>query len=330
MRIALIGGSGFIGTRLTRLLLESGHEVRILDIARSQTYPNLWMEADVRDRESLLAGLSGCTVAVNLAAEHRDDVTPRSRYDEVNVGGARNVCAAAEDSGIKRMIFTSSVAVYGFAPPDTDESGQFQPFNDYGRTKMLAEVEYSNWQEREPDRSLVIVRPTVVFGEDNRGNVYNLLKQMAAGTFLMVGRGTNVKSMAYVENVAAFLEFNLTADPGIRVFNYIDKPDFDMNSLVALVRRSLGKSDTIGLRLPFWMGYLAGRALDVVASATGRKFPISGIRVKKFCMTTQFRSTRMEFVGFRAPTPLEEGLRKTIDYEFLSPKKRETPLFYSE
>jgi nucleoside-diphosphate-sugar epimerase len=56
------------------------------------------------------------------------------------------------------------------------------------------------------------------------------------GKFPMVGKGTNVKSMAYVENVAAFIEYNLNNQPGEQLFNYIDKPDFDMNTLVAEVR----------------------------------------------------------------------------------------------
>ena len=79
-------------------------------------------------------------------------------------------------------------------------------------------------------RSLVIVRPTVVFGEGNRGNVYNLLRQIASRRFLMFGDGRNKKSMAYVENVAAFIEYSLSFKKGVHIYNYIDKPDFDMNS----------------------------------------------------------------------------------------------------
>lgn len=51
---------------------------------------------------------------MNLAAEHRDDVRPISLYDEVNVGGAQNVCVAANELGIEHIILTSSVSIYGF------------------------------------------------------------------------------------------------------------------------------------------------------------------------------------------------------------------------
>lgn len=113
-----------------------------------------------------LESIGGSDVLINLAAVHRDDVRPLSLYDDVNVGGARSVCEAARKHNITKIIFTSSVAIYGFAAPDTDESGIVDYFNDYGRTKYLAECVYKEWQQEDPDnRSLIIVRPTVIFGE---------------------------------------------------------------------------------------------------------------------------------------------------------------------
>ena len=100
-----------------------------------------------------------------------------SLYDEVNVEGARNICAIAREKGIKTIVFTSTVAVYGFAPIGTNECGEIAPFNDYGRTKYEAEQVFKAWQAENPEkRTLIIIRPTVVFGEQNRGNVYNLLR----------------------------------------------------------------------------------------------------------------------------------------------------------
>ena len=110
-----------------------------------------------------------------MAAEYRDDVEPKSLYDEVNVDGAENVCKVCSKYGIKKIIFTSSVAVYGFAPLNTNETGEINYFNDYGRTKWFAEERYRDWLNSNQDNSLTIIRPTVVFGEQNRGNVYKSL-----------------------------------------------------------------------------------------------------------------------------------------------------------
>ena len=110
-----------------------------------------------------------------------------------------------DEKKIKKIIFTSTVAVYGFAKAGTDESGEIDPFNEYGRTKFEAEKIFLYWYHQ-GERSLIIVRPTVVFGDGNRGNVFNLFNQIANNKFLMIGDGQNKKSMAYVENVVAFLE----------------------------------------------------------------------------------------------------------------------------
>ena len=314
--IDLIGGSGFIGTRLAQRLRDRGEPCRLIDKVGSHRFPEHHQFADVRDLDSLRSSMSGGAV-VNLAAEHRDDVRPLSLYEDVNVQGARNVCQVASEKGVQTLVFTSTVALYGFAPPNTDENGAINPFNEYGRTKWEAEQVYREWYEADPaNRTLVILRPTVVFGEQNRGNVYNLLRQIASGRFVMVGSGQNVKSMAYVENIAAFLEYSLSFAPGCYVYNYVDKPDFDMNVLVATVREHLGTAKDGGFRLPYALGLGAGYAYDLAAWVTRRSFRVSSIRVRKFCATTQFATSIAE-TGFEAPVSLEEGLRRTVRHEFL-------------
>ena len=222
--LVVLGGSGFIGTRLGGLLRERGVPFSIGDIRESEAFGELWRRCDVCELDSLRELVKGAETIINLAAEHRDDVRPLSRYHEVNVEGAARVCEAAREAGVKRIIFTSSVAVYGFQPRPTDEQGPFAPFNEYGKTKLAAEAVYKAWAEEDASRSLVVVRPTVVFGEGNRGNVYNLLRQISTGKFMMVGSGGNKKSMAYVGNIAAFLAHCLTMGPGAHIYNYVDGP----------------------------------------------------------------------------------------------------------
>ena len=174
----------------------------------------------------------------------------------------------------------------------------------------------------------MIIRPTVVFGEQNRGNVYNLLRQIASGKFVMVGNGENRKSMAYVENVAAFIEYSMSFKPGVHIYNFIDKPDFTMNSLVANVNRILGRPEKIGFRLPFAVGYMIGKAFDLVAALTGKRFAISSIRVKKFCANSVY-NTAIDQTGFVPPVPLEQALAQTVRYEFMESNEHEG-VFYTE
>jgi nucleoside-diphosphate-sugar epimerase len=330
MAVYVTGGSGFIGTRFVRRLRDSlVKEVTILDKQRSATFPELSRLGDVRSLDDLRASMPDGAIVVHLAAEHRDDVRPLSLYDEVNVQGSINICEIAREKGVRVIVFTSSVAVYGFAPIGTTENGPINPFNDYGRTKYEAELIFRRWQEESPEsRTLVIIRPTVVFGERNRGNVYNLVKQIASGLFVMVGRGENHKSMAYVENVAAFIQFSMGFSHGVHVFNYVDKPDFTMKLLVDKVRVALGLAPTGWFRMPFSFAYSVGFFIDLIARITNKRFAISAIRVKKFCADSVY-GTAVAGSGFIPPVPLMQALERTVRYEFVESHDEE-PLFYGE
>lgn len=328
--INIIGGSGFIGTSLVRRLIPIERiGLKIIDKVPSVSFEDLYTNADVRSIEQLDTAISEGSLIVNLAAEHRDNVRPVSLYDEVNVGGAKNICNIARKKNVKTIIFTSSVAVYGFAVIGTDESGKIAPFNDYGHTKYKAEEVFRAWQLEAPEeRLLVIIRPTVVFGEQNRGNVFNLLRQIASGKFIMIGNGLNRKSMAYVENLAAFIEFSMGFKKGIHIYNFIDKPDFSMNELVFRVNQILGRNYSNKLRLPFSVGFIVGKVFDLIAALTGKNFSISSIRVKKFCANSVYNSA-IDETGFVAPVSLAAALDRTVRYEFMESHKREG-VFYSE
>ncbi|KAA0261226.1 NAD-dependent epimerase/dehydratase family protein [Hafnia alvei] len=315
-KIAIIGGSGFIGSRLASLFEVNNLPFIIIDIKESALFNDKYRYGDVTKPSTLEQGLHDCSIIINLAAEHKDNVSPISLYYDVNVQGAKNVCDAAEKLGIKHIVFTSSVAVYGFVEKETGEDGEFHPFNDYGKSKLEAEHVYDAWQAKDAERTLVTIRPTVVFGENNRGNVYNLFRQIASGKFLMIGAGNNQKSMAYVENIASFLKFATTFESGRHVFNYIDKPDFTMNELTDVICTALHRKKN-NIRIPYAVGIAGGYCLDILSKITGKEFPVSCIRVKKFCARTQFKSNSITAIGFKPPVTLEQGIANTVRHEFL-------------
>jgi GlcNAc-P-P-Und epimerase len=328
MTILIFGGSGFIGTRLCSNLSKAKKKFLIFDRNRSMTFPNKTIYLDVREGSNI-PDFSCQDIIVNLAAEHRDDVKPTSLYYETNVVGAENVCDIARRNNISKIIFTSSVAVYGFAKVGVDENGEINPFNHYGKTKYLAELVYKKWQLEDPNlRSLVIIRPTVVFGEKNRGNVFNLFKQVASGRFVMIGNGRNRKSMAYVENVASFIEFSMKSKPGIFIYNYIDKPDFSMQSLIELIETVLGKTRQFKLSIPYLLGLLIGYGFDFFALILRRKLTISSIRIKKFCSNSVYSSS-FESTGFTPPVSMSTAIKKTIVYEFIN-TNNSNEVFFTE
>ena len=266
---------------------------------------------------------------VLLAAEHRDDVNPNSLYYDVNVEGTKNVLRAMDKYCVKNLIFTSSVAIYGLNKENPDESHIEDPFNHYGKSKWEAEKVIREWYENSPDdKSVVIIRPTVIFGERNRGNVYNLLKQIASSRFIMIGDGENKKSMAYVENVAMFIKNCLGhKQKGYNTFNYVDKPDLSMKELVSIIETKMN----IFLpkqKIPYWLGLIGGYVFDFISFISNKKTSITSVRVKKFCATTQFDANKANNL-FKAPYSLDEGLKRTLEHEFINTKD-DGVLFYSE
>lgn len=311
-KIAVIGGSGFIGTELIDQLKHS-YEIQNLD-KRESTSDIVTDIVDVRDKKSLNSLNSDTDLVILLAAEHTDNVSPVSLYYDVNVSGTKNVLEVMEKKGIKNILFTSTVAIYGLNKENPTENNPADPFNDYGKSKWEAEKLLRTWYENDPEqKALYILRPTVVFGEKNRGNVFNLLKQIKSGKFMMIGSGNNKKSMSYIENIVAFIKFLIDQNlSGYQVYNYADTPDLTTMELVNIIFDKINVSKK-PKNIPYAIGYLGGLAFDICAWITGKKFSVSRVRIQKFCATTQFSAEKVKSTGFIAPYSLKEGLQKTID-----------------
>jgi nucleoside-diphosphate-sugar epimerase len=317
MNILITGGSGFIGTNLVTDLLKEGHNISIYDKQKSNTYPDLCIIGDIRDKKKLTDSLSGVDAVYHLAAEHRDDVQPTSLYYDVNVGGAENLIYALKKNTVKRLIFTSTVAVYGLNAGEPDENSTIRPFNDYGKSKYESETIFNSWADSDHVNCRITVRPTVIFGVKNKGNLYNLLHQLSSGKFLMVGKGSNRKSMGYVLNLTKFLVDLLKFPPGQFVYNYADKPDLSMNELIQIFYNTIGGNNRVHLRIPYPIGLMGGYCYDILAKVTGKNFPISSVRIKKFCADTVINTDKLQQTGFTPSYTLTEGLSRMIKSEFL-------------
>ena len=325
--IKIIGGSGFVGSNLINLL--DSTKCSNLDKNQSLLYPKITTLGDIRNIDEIKIE-KDCSFVVLLAAEHRDDVSPAKLYYDVNVDGTENVLKAMDKAGVKNLIFTSSVAIYGLNKNNPNENHKPDPFNHYGKSKFKAEFAIKKWYDKDPSsKSVTIIRPTVIFGERNRGNVFNLLKQISSGKFMMIGKGVNKKSMAYVGNIVAFIKSILDKSmTGYHVFNYSDKPDYSMTDLVSVIENKMNISIS-KLKIPYWIGMIAGYGFDLIALILRKKLIVSSVRIKKFCATTQFDASNAHSV-FSPPFTLKEGLDKTLEYDFIKSKDNDDVVFFSE
>lgn len=149
MKVLVTGGAGYIGSVITAGLLAAGHAVTVYDdLSRGHraavAAPARLVVADIRDTELLTDALTagGCEAIVHMAAlaEVAESVAFPQRYHDVNVDGTRSVLEAAGSTGVTRLVFSSTAAVYG--APETlpiDEDSPLAPANPYGETKLAAE-----------------------------------------------------------------------------------------------------------------------------------------------------------------------------------------------
>ena len=319
MKNLIIGGSGFVGSFLIESLEKK--ETKNYDKNQSLYFKNLTTIGNILDINKLRKVMVGVESVVLLAAEHRDDVSPTKLYYDVNVTGTKNVLDLMDEIGIKKLIFTSTVAVYGLNKLNPNEKSQPDPFNHYGKSKIQAEKLIHTWYDNDPEnKSVTIIRPTVIFGERNRGNMYNLMKKIHDNSFVMIGNGKNKKSVAYIRNVVAFIVNRLNnEEKGLNIYNYVDKPDMKMNELILILKKEI-KSKNINIKIPYFLALFIGLVFDGFSFLLKKNFTISYIRIKKFCASTQYDAKKANDI-FKPPFSIQQGLVKTIDYEFSNCKK---------
>jgi hypothetical protein len=107
-----------------------------------------------------------------------------------------------------------------------------------------------------------------------------------------------------------------SAEPGAIVYNYSDEPDLSMNEFVGLIRQHTGKSTGISLRIPYILGMAGGGCRDLLSKFTGKTFPVSLVRVKKFCADTTIAVEKLKKTGFIPPFTLKKGIELFLNHEF--------------
>lgn len=314
-KILVIGSAGFIGSHLTRMLADRGHEVVGLDLrSPAENFGcQRFVQGSLLDHAALSQCLEGVGTVFHLAAIHADVGHEPSEYWETNETGTLHLATAMDKQGVHRLLFVSSMAVYGDRDDEPSEVSETRPTSIYGASKAAAEKVVQQWVANDSRNAAMIVRPSVVYGERHVANVRTLIRQIHSGWFFEFGSGANVKATAYVENLTAALFFCLERmAPGLEVYNYADKPDLTSHEIVVAISRFLGRQHP-PQRLPFWLGLIAAAPFDVVAKCLRKPLPISMARVRKLARPTPISAEKIRAAGFQQPIPSEVGLRRMVD-----------------
>jgi nucleoside-diphosphate-sugar epimerase len=216
----VVGGAGFVGTRLLRALSDAGAVHLVSADVSTPESPVPGVEYVHQDARARLEIDGDFDVVYNLAAVHRTPGHPDREYFEANVASAVNVTNFCRSRGIGSIVFTSSIAVYGPDETPKTESTAPTPTSSYGRSKLLAEQIHDIWLEEDADRRLVIVRPAVIFGRGEHGNFDRLLKLVRGRRFVYPGRTDTVKACGYVGELVRSLEWVRLLGERRAVYNF--------------------------------------------------------------------------------------------------------------
>lgn len=310
----IFGGSGFIGSHLVRELKQRGiTDITIADIEeprRSDMFDGTrFVRCDVR--EPIPADIiSGPAIVVNLAAVHRTPGHPDHEYFETNVKGAANITRFCEETGSTTLWFTSSIAVYGPTEEPKSELSVLTPNSAYGKSKYEAEIIHNDWQKKDSDRKLVIVRPAVIFGRGEQGNFTKLAKALKKGLFVYPGRNDTIKGCGYVEDLVGSLFFMNDQPEASILYNFCYSHNYTIKEICGAFTKVAGYRMPLGT-IPLSLMVNAARPFQLL-NALGLKNGVHPARMYKLVKSTNIVPGELIKRSYPYRTDLEEGLRRWL------------------
>lgn len=321
----IFGGAGFIGTFFARHLIEDkqvshvylyDHEPvseKAFQFRKKmiESYPQITIiKGDVRKTIDWVPSESIDLVA-NFAAVHREPGHEDYEYFECNLLGAENVCSWAERVGCNRIIFSSSIAPYGPSEEVRDESSLPVPKTAYGSSKLAAEKIHQVWQAKNEQRQLVIVRPGVVFGPGEGGNVSRLIKAVTKRYFFYMGNRQTRKAGVYVKELCNAMTWVLYSDKArterVSLFNMSMNPGPSIEEYVDSIAR-VSEIKVWIPQVPSFVLLAVAYMIDIVARPLGIKHPFSPVRIRKLIRSNNILPTYLVKNGYEYKYSLDQAL----------------------
>lgn len=309
--IVVFGGAGFIGTHLVRRLQRAGtYRVISVDIrpAKLPVEGVEYLSGDVRDLSSLQFD-HDVPCMFNLAAVHTTPGHEPWEYYATNVQGAIEVTRFAARHSTEKVIFTSSISVYGPDEAAKDEAHTPAPTSDYGRSKLMAEKVHEEWMVQSGDRQLVVVRPAVVFGKGEAGNFTRLAKMLRKGFFVYPGRRDTIKSCIYVGDLVTWMLAATAKRERFILFNGAFSNRYTIEEIVDTFKEIAFPKAKSFMVPAFVLKTMAAALRPISASGLG----IHPDRINKLLVSTNILPTWAENEGLDTADRLPNGLSEWKD-----------------
>lgn len=318
MNILITGSNGFVGSKLMWELESEGHKVIGIDLSdKCDAIPHPeTCSGDIRILEDLnrIAAKfeqkyhAPIETIIHCAASKHDFGISRGEYFSHNKYGTRSLLSFSEQKNINKLIYISTVSVFGHPEGKADEDSPYAPDHPYGESKLAGEILSKDWQAKDPQRALIVLRPTVIYGPHNYANVYNLINMLHKRPYLTIGEGNHVKSIVSLNTVIDMIRFVLERlKPGYEHFNCVDEPYITLHELMRIITQTQGFSMP-RIKLPLQLAIAIGKVFDVPSKLLGIDLPVNSDRMKKFGTATYFTAEKIRKAGYVQEDRIENSI----------------------
>jgi len=322
----IFGGTGFIGTFFANHLInnERYEKVYLYDYERVDAKDSIYRKKLIEENNKIIQvvgdvrneidWLPNCKIdlVANRAAIHREPGHKNFEYFETNILGANNVCNWAEKQGCTNMIFTSSIAPYGPSEIEKNEDSIPVPETAYGSSKLVAEKIHEKWQQKDSNNKLIIVRPGVVFGPGEGGNVSRLIKAVKNRYFLYMGNRDTRKAGIYIKELCLAMTWTLDyldeCSNNYVLFNMSMNPGPSIEEYVGSILKTINKTYMF-LNVPSSLLLICAHIIDFFAKPFRIEHPFSPIRIKKLMRSNNIVPNFLVNNGYKFTFTLDDAMK---------------------
>jgi nucleoside-diphosphate-sugar epimerase len=308
--VLVTGGTGFIGRRLVQVLAAKGWQVRVsVRQASSHDFP-VGVEpvsvGEINGSTAWQVALNGIHSVIHLAGRahvlNDDPKSAPAKFNQINTEGTANLADQCEQFGVKHFIFLSSLHAMGTTRTEClTELSVCQPDSAYGQSKLRAELAIAELTQRSQMQH-TIIRPPLVYGPENLGNMERLLKLIDRGLPLPLGSVQNQRSFIYIENLVDAITACLEHPNALNQTFLVSDGTLSTPDLIRMLGTGLGKSPRLFTCPPSF--------LRLIGQLTGRSGIIDRLLGSLAINDQKFRN----LLGWQPPYTVAQGLQATADW----------------
>ena len=319
----IFGGAGFLGTSFAKKLIDEKivNSVYICDIETIKQKKSSYRESiknefiheiyvDVREKIDLQIDAEIKFIA-NFAAIHREPGHEEKEYFHTNLVGAENVCNWADQVNCRLLIFSSSISIYGSSNNPKTEDTLPTPTSPYGISKIISENIHRFWHLNDTSRRLIIIRPGVIYGAGEGGNLSRLVRSLKRRYFFYFNNKKIIKAGIYIEELCNMMCWSIkkieNIDDNLLLFNAVSESPTYLEDYVSHINK-IHRISAEPINLPFSLVLISSMIINSFSKVIPFNHPFDPVRVRKLINSNNIVPKRLIELGYKYEFTLREAL----------------------